>query len=223
MINLEAIISAPIVNDPWPHKVIDNILDDITFEKFRQAAITLSKTEKDEFYADGLWPNEFSKFGLDSSLESLAVSIADQLLTINKDILDQFPNHIKSNMGYFNIPRFNFTNSNIHSKIHDEGQVKAMALIIYLIPEETVGTRLYNGPTLDHFVKEIEWKPNRAFLMISQPNITWHNYIGKGDPRYTLNLYFEKMESLENLDNLKLDRKLWFYDMFGQNKLYITN
>lgn len=222
MINLDAIITAPVINDPWPYKIIDNILNPETFDRLRQAAVFLSGVEKDDqYYSDGIWPNEFVGLGLDQKLADDVTTIADQLLTINKELLLQFPNHLKSQVGYYNIPRFNYSIGKVNSSIHDEGRSKTMALVIYLIPEQTLGTRLYNGPSQENFVKEIEWKPNRAMLMMSQPGITWHSYIGAGTARYTLNLYFEKMESLSNLDNVKLERKLWFYDMMGQDKLHI--
>jgi hypothetical protein len=223
LINLEAIVGAPIINNPWPYKIVDDILLPEVFEKFRKAATLLSSVEKDDqYYADGIWPNEFVELGLESSLADDVTLMADQLLTINKELLTQFPNHIDSQVGYYNIPRFNYSIGNLNSAIHDEGTSKTMALVIYLIPEQTAGTRLYNGPDEANFVTEVEWKPNRAVLMMSQPGVTWHSYKGNGLSRYTLNLYYEKMESLEHFDKLGLDRKLWFYDMLGQNRLHHT-
>lgn len=223
MINLDAILSAPVINDPWPYKIIDNILHPEIFNRLKQAAVFLSGVEKDDqYYSDGIWPSEFVRLGLDQKLSDDVITIADYLLTINKDLLLQFPNHLESQIGYYNIPRFNYSIGKVNSAIHDEGRSKTMALVIYLIPEQTLGTRLYNGSSQENFVKEVEWKPNRAMLMMSQPGITWHSYVGTGAARYTLNLYFEKMESLSNLDNVKLERKLWFYDMLGQNRLHQT-
>jgi hypothetical protein len=222
LINLDDIINAPVINHPWPHKIIDNILDPIAFEKIRQAAVFLSNVDKDDqYYSDGIWPNEFVRLGLDQQLADDVTTIADQMLTINKTLLRQFPNHLESQVGYYNIPRFNYSIGKVNSSIHDEGRSKTMALVIYLIPEQTLGTRLYSGPAQENFVKEVEWKPNRAMLMMSQPGITWHSYVGTGAARYTLNLYFEKMESLSNLDNVRLERKIWFYDMMGKDKLHI--
>ena len=221
LINIDSIINTPIIDDPWPYKIIDNILDQAVFDQFKNAATIVSAVNKDdEYYSDGIWPNEFSKLGIDSSLTNTTLVIADQLLTYQADILSQFPNHMKSEIGYYNIPRFNYSIGKKTSAIHDEGFSKTMALVIYIIPETTAGTQLYNGPNSENFVKEVEWKPNRGMLMMSQPGVTWHSYTSLGGPRYTLNLYFEKMESLSNLDNIKLDRKLWFYDQMGQNKLH---
>jgi hypothetical protein len=220
LINIDGIINAPVINDPWPHKIIDNIFPDEVFQKFQQAAHQLANTKKDdEYYADGIWPSDFLQLGLDHSFENHVVAIADQLLSVHDKILKPFDRLLKSNLGYYNIPRFNYSIGKVNSAIHDEGRSKTMALVIYLIPDATAGTRLYNGPNEENFVKEVEWKPNRAMLMVSQPNVTWHSYIGQGDPRYTLNLYFEKMESLSNLDSVSLDRKLWFYDKMSKDSL----
>jgi hypothetical protein len=221
LINIDNIINAPIIYDPWPYKIIDNILDQDVFDQFKNAATIVSAVNKDdEYYSDGIWPNEFSKLGIDVSLRDTTLAIADQLLTHQADILSQFPNHMKSEIGYYNIPRFNYSLGKKTSTIHDEGLSKTMALVIYIIPETTAGTQLYNGPDTENFVKEVEWKPNRGMLMMSQPGVTWHSYTSLGGPRYTLNLYFEKMESLSNFDNIKLDRKLWFYEQMGNNRLY---
>jgi hypothetical protein len=223
LINLDAIINAPIINYPWPYKIIDNVLDPVAFEKIKQAAILLSNVPKDDqYYSDGIWPNEFAKLGLDQLLADDVTNMADQLLTIQSDILNQFPNKLTSRVGYYNIPRFNYSIGNVNSAIHDEGHSKTMALVIYVIPEQAAGTRLYNGPNPENFVTEVEWKPNRAMLMMSQPGVTWHSYIGNDLSRYTLNLYYEKMESLEHFAKLGLDRQLWFYDMLGQNRLHQT-
>lgn len=220
LINLDAILNSKIIDSPWPYKVIDNVLDDSVFEKFKEAAIQLSKTSKDDdFYTDGIWPNDFSTFNLDSSLEKDLVIIADQLLSIKEKIFSQFPFYNKSKLGYFNIPRFNYSIGKVNSAIHDEGISKTMALIVYLIPEQSAGTKLYNGPKAENFVSELEWKPNRAMLMISQPGVTWHSYESIGGDRYTLNLYYEKMEALDNFERLPLERKLWFYEKFGEGKL----
>ena len=221
LININNIINAPIIHDPWPYKIIDNILDQDVFDQFKDAATVVSTIKKDdEYYSDGIWPNEFSKLGIDLSLTNTTLAIADQLLTYQADILSQFPNHMKSEIGYYNIPRFNYSIGKKTSNIHDEGLSKTMALVIYIIPETTAGTQLYNGPNPENFVKEVEWKPNRGMLMMSQPNITWHSYTSLGGPRYTLNLYFEKMESLNNLNHIDLERKLWFYEQMGNNSLY---
>jgi hypothetical protein len=191
------------------------------FEKFKKAAVHLSKTEKDdEYYSDGVWPSDFNTLGLDESLYQNTLDIADQLLSCQEKLLEQFDNFLESKIGYYNIPRFNYSIEHGNSSIHDEGKSKTMALVIYLIPETTNGTKLYNGPNPENLVSELEWKPNRAMLMISQPGITWHSYKSNGGPRFTLNFYFEKMESLSNLDNFNLDRKLWFYDQMSKDRLY---
>jgi hypothetical protein len=221
LINIDNIINAPIIQDPWPYKVIDNILNKDVFEQFKIAATQISTIKKDdEYYSDGIWPNEFVKLNADPLLQNTTLAIADQLLACHDTILTQFPNHMKSKLGYYNIPRFNYSIGKRNSAIHDEGQNKTMALVIYIIPESTAGTKLYNGPYPENFVKEVEWKPNRGMLMISQPGVTWHSYTSLGGPRYTLNLYFEKMESLDNFDHVDTGRKLWFYDQMGQGRLH---
>jgi hypothetical protein len=101
---------------------------------------------------------------------------------------------------------------------------KTLALIIYLIPENTLGTKLYKNNNVNSFAKEIEWKENRGFLMCTEPGKSWHSYVNNGQPRYTLNLYYEKLESLANIkNNNTIERSLWFLNNMDQKGLISYN
>lgn len=66
--------------------------------------------------------------------------------------------------------------------IHPEHIKKGISLLVYLSEEENYGTELYDEDK--NFVKQIEWKNNRAFIMSGfdnqngtlQGTSTWHTY-----------------------------------------------
>lgn len=66
--------------------------------------------------------------------------------------------------------------------IHTENIYKAMSLVVYMGNEPNYGTQLFDDER--NFVKEIEWKDNRAFIMCGYSNqkgklpgnSTWHGY-----------------------------------------------
>lgn len=225
LLNIDSIINNHVVSEPWQHKIIDDILDISVYNDLKEALTKLSKLKKnDEFYGDGIWPIECDFFNLPNNIKEYMIETQKEFLSIKDQLLPQFENPMKSDIGYFGIPKFNYSIKNLESSIHDEGNTKTLALVIYLIPEKTSGTKLYSKNMKESFVKEIEWKPNRGFLMCSEPNKTWHSYGNNGLPRYTLNLYYEKLEGLPNVrSNSNDDRYYWFLNNMNILDLVIYN
>lgn len=220
-LNIDGILNSTVIKYPWQHKVIDDILDSETFELLSSAALQLSKTKKNEdYYSDGIWLNDFETFGLNSKVFDSVIKISDEFLSIKKPLLSQFSPYLKSEVGYFNTPKFNYSINSVEGSIHDEGTSKTLALIIYLIPENTPGTKLYTGSNKSDYFGQIEWKQNRGFLMCTEPGKTWHSYTNNGLPRYTMNLYYEKIEALSHIKiNAGADRFLWFLNNMDEKKL----
>ena len=225
LLNLNTILNSEVKTNPWQYKIIDDIIEKSTFDKLKESVLQLSKLEKnDEFYSDGIWPNEFNFFNLSDEIYDIVLTCSSEFLSLKDALLNQFDSYLKSNIGYYNIPKFNYSLNNVESAIHDEGTTKTLALIIYLIPEKTLGTKLYKTKEKNSFFTEIPWKENRGFLMCTEPGKSWHSYVNNGQPRYTLNLYYEKIESLNNLKNSNnIDRTLWFLNNMNENKLISYN
>lgn len=220
MINLENLFNAKIINDPWPHQIIDNFLDETVFEKIKQLSEKISEID-DYDTSEIIWLNELEELDNMKSVSNDIVECAD-ILVKNFEGISKPYNSIrqKSNLGYFNVPRFGISPTNIINEIHDEGTNKIMALIVYISPEESIGTLLYSKNDENYFSKEIQWKPNRAFLMYSIPGITWHKFNSSDKKRITLNFYYEKLEALEHLNkNVSADKVNWIREKFGEGKL----
>lgn len=74
--------------------------------------------------------------------------------------------------------------------VHDENLKKVLSIVVYLSPEESKGTYIYNRRK--EFVKEIEWKPNRAFIFCAEEGLTWHNYESGNDYRKTACIFLTR-------------------------------
>ena len=221
MINVDNILAAPVVQEPWPHQLIDNVLSQEAYDKIMEGAQILAVNAKAEPRdPNGLWMFKAKEFGVSDEVINLVMQMNKQLLLDHERVLAHYPKAMRSKIGYFSIPRFNFIGPDVTGTIHDEGESKTMALIVYRFPEKTYGTRLYTDEDYNTLVKETEWKPNRGFLMCSDPGVTWHSFHSDHQPRMTINFYYEKMEKMSYINDLGIDKMEWFYEEFAK-KLYL--
>jgi hypothetical protein len=223
MIDINKILDAPLLTDPWPHKVIDDVFDEETFAKLKDMAGIINSID-DYDTMEIVWMNELLDLGVSQDTVETIIDDADIIAKHFPKVSKDFPFTLPTHLGWFNNPRVGVCPPNIVNEIHDEGTNKAMALIVYIDPEESLGTLLYHDNDETTFAKEVEWKPNRALLMFSTPNVTWHKFNSKDNPRITLNFYYEKLEALEHLRKQSEDGKiLWLLEEFGKDKLVYTN
>ena len=74
--------------------------------------------------------------------------------------------------------------------MHDEHAKKKVSTVVFIAPEYASGTFIYNQNK--ELVKQITWKPNRAFIFSGIPDVTWHVYgHWEPEPRISVN-YFIK-------------------------------
>lgn len=166
--------------DPWPHMVIDNyyapdVYNDICkkAKKFLARNVTPS-TRKQEF-----------PFAENSGLQD---AIDSRLLT--EDMLENFPDH-RDHTSLSLYWEVNYLLGPFSYKIHDESERKVLSSVVYVTPEENSGTRLYDKEK--RFVKEIEWKPNRALIFAAIDGVTWHDYTcPRGKYRITINQFLQR-------------------------------
>ena len=63
--------------------------------------------------------------------------------------------------------------------IHVDRPQKMLTAVVYLSPEKNKGTMLYSTKA-GADVYEVEWKQNRALIISTKENVTWHSYEGDG-------------------------------------------
>jgi hypothetical protein len=220
MINIDNILNTATETVPWEYKLVDNILTSDVYNAIVEGTSVLRENAiVEDRDPNGLWMFKAKELGVSDEVIDLVMDLNIQLLQHHKEVLSQFSTPMNSNIGYFSIPRFNFIGPNVNGTIHDEGDSKTMAMVIYMVPERTQGTKLYTKEDYSTFVKEVEWKQNRAFVMCSNPGVTWHSFHSDNQPRMTLNFYYEKMEKMSYINNLGEDKMIWFYDEYAKGRV----
>jgi hypothetical protein len=223
MIDIDNIRRSKLLVNPWPHKVIKNFLSKESLSAALKIVNKLSELDKDDVQ-DTLWMTDILKItGYEKEVE-LIIDAADKLIKNLDVVSSEFREQLKSNLGYFNNPRFSVTTEGADDgEIHDEPNYKVMSLVIYLHPTSSIGTLLYLDNDEDTLHHEVEWQVNSALMFYTIPNKTWHKYMTDGKRRFTLNFYFETLESLDpDRDSYDIERFLWLHEQFGKGKLIKT-
>jgi len=228
MVNLENIYNSPIIQEPWEHKVIDDVLSENCYQDILDASKMLTKCAKNG-KTTAVWLNEISDLGVPQKTIDKIITASDEILKNLDKIISGFSKTNESPLGYFAMPKFGISGGNFTYPIHSESSHKTMTIVIYLTPEEEGGTLLYTGPEEKYLHTETGWKPNRGLLIATNGlnDTTWHAWKNKtGNPRVTLNIFCEKLECMEvsMLNSSKDDYKhysdlVWLYDQFGKNHL----
>jgi hypothetical protein len=224
MLNLENLKNAKLLTEPWEHLLVDNILEKEIFEQlveeFKKITPKLIDIKRNK---DGWWPNELADMGISSDIINIIMKINRQILENSNTILDKFSDPNRSNIGYYSVPRYNFTPPFDRGQIHDDGEVqdKSMIMIIYLYPEKTHGTCLYKEKDLTSLVKEVPWNPNRAMIFAPRLGKTWHDFKANDVERFTMNFYYEKLEHSDCVNNFDSGKMSWFYQAMGTDNLMI--
>ena len=183
---------------PWRHQIIDNFFDEGDFIEVEQSCIRLLSNY------EGLAITGHDCLTIAQVYDIIGVTAFDIIMESNRKMLDNFdsivknfPNHRRFSK-YFCIPTFHILPCNFGpQKIHDEAYDKTSSLVVYLYPESSVGTALFKDNTQDSFVRELEWKQNRAMLFCGEENVTWHDFYSKDNPRVTLNYFIRECKSTE--------------------------
>ncbi len=229
VLDIEKIKKSPILQDPWQHKIIEDFFPDHIFEKIREVAKSLSDQVIDSEKTYPMWLNEALNRGADPSIIDVIIEAADNILDNIPYLLEDFTDKQFSSQGYFAMPKFGISGKNFKYPIHTESSHKVILFVIYLYPDNDVGTRLYRENDEKSFTKAIPWKPNTAFMtaITGDNDKTWHNWSGSGNPtRITLNIFCEKLEQLENSvirsgrsNTDSMDDLLWVYEQFARGHL----
>lgn len=174
-----------LLNDPWPHLVIDSYFDNSLGEKATKEIIDFIKTYKPKNKQTVIKSTE-------PDFEELFPVTKEYISSniVNETLLQKFPrtreystlstySEINICLGAFSYP------------IHDENHAKVLSVVTYLFPEISKGTLIYD--TDKTFYKEVEWKQNRTLIFAPLDGITWHSYEVSNIPvRITINTFLTR-------------------------------
>lgn len=169
-----------IIDNPWPHVVIENYYSDEVFAALRSEAKRFVKGNVD-------LKTRKQAFAMPEN-QTLRDCIDSRPLT--EDMLAQFPSHRQ----YSSLKLFwevNFLLGPLRYPIHDEASRKVLSCVVYVDPDENNGTSLYNKDKT--FNRQVAWKPNTALIFPAIDGVTWHDYdCPKGKYRVTVNQFLER-------------------------------
>lgn len=168
--------------EPWFYISIDNFLPESEFNKLKSEALDVPTID-----------GEVSRkiHGYDPT---------PQIETLFKTFLrakDKYGIEIRDFKSLKKFIHYAVTPPNFTHKMHIEAPFKIMSAVLYLGPEENIGTRLYRTKD-DKDPIEVEWKPNRLFVFCGHDH-TFHDYAST-DTRYTYNYFLVDPNVVENED-----------------------
>tara|TARA_B100000035_G_scaffold68160_1_gene55695 strand:- start:1630 stop:2160 length:531 start_codon:yes stop_codon:yes gene_type:complete len=173
-----------IFKEPWSHIVIDDYYPTEVFDRLLE--YSKKKLKDNGFGSDGRFRMRFER---DPDLDEI---LKDNL--ISNEFFKYFTDHREYNEDCNVYTELSGIIGPYRYKLHSEAPNKLMSLVVYLGPEDNRGTRLFDKDK--KFVKEIEWKPNRAMLFCGEDDVTWHDYLcDKGKFRMTINQFIERGDS----------------------------
>lgn len=228
---IDHIVSSQVINDPWPHSIINQVMDEELWQCVEEATIALAphilhgadSIDVRCSYEQGVLPSTINKI----------VDFADTLIDRHVEILSKFQ-HVKlSKYGYMMDLRWGFLKNqtdpffDIHTDTYNPS--KKMTFIVYTSPLKDCGTLTFSDMTT--FDSEVPWEINSG-LMFCPSETSWHSYKNyhAETPRITLNFYFHEIDSWfdkqyreKTIERLGEARVEWFLSYFKQGKLIRTD
>jgi hypothetical protein len=194
-------LNTPVVINPWPHQIIDNFFSHEEFKILEETAIHLSTIFSNEIITSDNCLN------IAEAMNYISDEAVDVILKSNRYLLDNisttvsnYPN-CRTFKNVISVPTFHILPPNVPpQKVHDEAYDKTSSTVVYLYPESSTGTAMFNTNSRESFVKEIEWKQNRAMIFCGEKDVTWHDFYSKESKRVTLNYFIRELKSTELLE-----------------------
>ena len=167
-----------LITQPWPHIVIDNFLKNEHFEYLEShlnglAALNRKPHHVYDNYIDAenvvnssCLPEEFVR-KLQDSYHHVCMDILNNLAPLKAQLYTHSEFHLVYTRNGFSFP------------IHDDIPQKLLSCVVYLSPQENLGTYLYEKKHDKTPFSTVEWKQNRALFFSRIDSTTWHSYSAK--------------------------------------------
>ena len=157
-------------------KIFDNFLEKEDLIEIESLDLSHPKSDELKIFHSKVFENSIfsSDFLSKESLKRFNDNYHEKAIRILKELC---PEKVK----LYNYSEFNLilTGKNYKFPIHDDTPNKLLSGVIYINPEENIGTIFYSSKTGKN-KKEIEWKKNRAVFFSRKERETWHSYEGNG-------------------------------------------
>jgi hypothetical protein len=151
--------------DPWPHMVVDDYFEQSYFDNmfyeldnYDYSDVFVESKKRAMFWDDRL-VDEFPMASLCSKTNEIDDDLC-RVLNCDREY-DVLRNNLT--MSYPNIRT---------GKIHTDKIEKVVSIVVYVYPETSYGTLIYNEKK--ELVTEVQWKPNRALIFCPRQKVTFH-------------------------------------------------
>ena len=185
---IKKILDEPIINNPWPHQIVSDLLDPSLFNEVDQQCQKLLLLKQKSL----IYPNDFEKYNLD--LKDKVDSLSTDILFNFESIIEQYPYHRR----YSGKPQIDTHISVVRPLpykhiIHDESADKILSIILYVTPILNKGTLMYTADDEKTLAKTAPWKQNSAFVFCGRDQSTWHSFESdETNNRVTLNFFIKR-------------------------------
>lgn len=199
MINLEAIRSAPVARDPFPHFLVERVLDADSLRRIRDDFPSITST--------GIYPVDELAYG--PAFSALIDEIRSSDL---QDVISE-----KLGVPLEGRPLMVTVRGNCHrrdGKIHTDSEDKVVTCLLYLNDDSWAGTTgrlrlLRSGTNLEDMIAEVP--PNGGTLVVfKRTNNSWHGHHPfEGPRRYVMfNWLTSNVALTKNVGRHKLSARL---------------
>ena len=180
-----------IVSDPWPHIVIDNFFNENLYQDIVRQTLQselYAKVAKHDKIATYLNYDEFGNIVQNNNLDKcLSSDVIDDIYEYYfdecVDLLSQLDSSKVPDLKYMQIGVTYCGSNYTGEKVHVDRPEKLLSIVVYIAPEENIGTVLYKNET--EISKQIDWKPNRSLIFSRDDDQTptWHHYYSNKNKR----------------------------------------
>jgi len=178
---------------PWEHLIIDNFYDEQLFANMKKEMSEFIREKKNNYTHDIRKQKRFLIMDTDINFPKILPETYKCLISrpVDASYLDFF-SKVRDYISIKAESEINVCLDDLDYPIHDENIKKILSCVVYVMPEESRGTILYDKDK--NFVKELEWKPNTMFIFPGLEGITWHSYkCIPGSYRITINTFLKDL------------------------------
>ena len=200
LVNKQGIVDAELQTFPWEHILVDNFIEENTFNELLKIADhikSIESTFKDSIhyvpeYNECVFNlKHLIQIGVDPKVVELYAKVLDDIKKLKTTIWDKFSDHrhCEEDKTYCN-GHVNWTGSGGHYQIHPDSHTKSVSIIVYFDPDENNTTTLWGKPGVESTCVRPEWKRNRAVVFCPNKS-TWHSVDTTPSNRMTLACFIE--------------------------------
>lgn len=158
---------------PWPHVTVDNFLTPEDFHYLSSIDVVVDGDCKIK-----VLDNHIDRTGAVNSSSCIdPVKLAEMNQRYHPIMMSYMRGLAPAKASLYTHSEFHIVLSRdgYSHPIHDDTPNKLLSCVVYLGPEQNLGTYLYRANDADQLEKIVEWKPNRALLFARRNQETWHS------------------------------------------------